>query len=1399
MPNIDTLSIQFSSKGTQTAVENIKGMASAVRVLSGSMRMLDTSKFADFSHGMETLKKSVPTKAQTTRMVDFADAISKLSAAIGASNISGFSTDMANLGTAVQTFKRSSVNGITSAVTAMQSLGQQAQKTATTISNATPKKSGTPSMGNNIGDNQNIKNIVASLDKVQVKASGVKGILQKMGMVVPTKSFKTLEENAEKVRQKYEQLRQTLQKGMDAGKITSDSSEYVKKMAELDGLRNKYDELILKQRQLAQEGGAFATNPAFSKFAQSLEPFKNSVSQTASILKNGLIAGIRFANNHIKSFVSRLTNMGKALKNTVTQGNSATKMAKKFANEIFRVSKMLKLMVTRMALRKVIAEVGDGFKSLAVHSDEFNNSVSSMMNGAKKLGYSFAAMVSPLINALAPAIVYVINLLTKLANIINQVFSALTGSTTWNKAKDFTDSWRDSFEDTADAAKDAEKQIKKTVLGFDELNQLTDNSDKQSKNKGGGGIADMFETEPIDSKWKDIADWLKKMWELGDFYDLGKKLGEKLRDWLESIPWDQIRKTANKLGKSLATLINGFVEVERLGYDIGYTIAQSVNTVFEFLNGFVHNLHWDSIGKFIADTFNGFFENIDWKLIKDTVVTGMAGIAEAIQSFIENFHWDNISNFIINAVDTIVSGIKAFVDGINWYDLGVKIGDQLNKTISGIDWHEVGETLGDVIMAAVDWAYGLVKTFDPEGAIQALTDFLDGICESINFEEVGETLGMALHKLIDVIQGFWGNEENRKKVWQAITDFFNGVASQLTLDDFAFLLEVAIGLAGALALKNALKVLLAEALSMGSAIAGSIAAGIVAFFVGAEIGKMIGEYLFPDDKELYEGYKGIAGTMQMVKDLIVSIGDFCKMYFEVWMEDVVAEAHLVTANVKDLLNIGDIITRKKELAEARKEFEEAQAHTKALLTPDEYVKEIATLGEFKNKLNELGNEFDNLKGKVGEGGMLTTFNSDVSMAQQSTEGLKNNTTSLASEITETLNPSMETAQQLTSMLNEKMEESNSYGQKFSEMLAEAGNETEKLNTVTTQLSDNVASSYKNLATSGEEFHKTTKGIADETEKASNKIKEAKGTTDGLNTELSNASGKMSDLKRDTEDMSTSVSMSSEIMKKLSGDLKDTKESSKNYTDMASTVNKDSKDIQSAVDGIKFETAEVSLNEYSQNAIDRYLEMKEAILGDTEEIDTTVNDLDFTEANKEFADLSTETTKSMDDTKKTVETSVQDINKSLDTIKQGMTKEKWTFQGVADGLGETFRRAKDAIKREWNSIAETLNGEHEVASEKIKIDLPKFARGGFPEDGLFYANHSELVGSFANGKTAVANNAQIIEGISSGVYGAVTKAMAQNNGNGKYISNTIVVDGEVIARTVTKAQERQDMRYSPTTG
>lgn len=85
-------------------------------------------------------------------------------------------------------------------------------------------------------------------------------------------------------------------------------------------------------------------------------------------------------------------------------------------------------------------------------------------------------------------------------------------------------------------------------------------------------------------------------------------------------------------------------------------------------------------------------------------------------------------------------------------------------------------------------------------------------------------------------------------------------------------------------------------------------------------------------------------------------------------------------------------------------------------------------------------------------------------------------------------------------------------------------------------------------------------------------------------------------------------------------------------------------------------------------------------------------------------------------------------------------------------------------------------------------VPVFASGGFPEDGLFYANHGEMIGQFANGHTAVANNDQIVEGISEGVYQAVTAALSSGNvANGQPVN--IYMDGKLIAQSTTRYQKQ----------
>lgn len=88
------------------------------------------------------------------------------------------------------------------------------------------------------------------------------------------------------------------------------------------------------------------------------------------------------------------------------------------------------------------------------------------------------------------------------------------------------------------------------------------------------------------------------------------------------------------------------------------------------------------------------------------------------------------------------------------------------------------------------------------------------------------------------------------------------------------------------------------------------------------------------------------------------------------------------------------------------------------------------------------------------------------------------------------------------------------------------------------------------------------------------------------------------------------------------------------------------------------------------------------------------------------------------------------------------------------------------------------GTYQIAN--IPAPAP-YATGGFPEDGMFMANHGELVGQFTNGKTAVANNQQIIEGIKQGVY----DAMVASGGRSSEVK--VYLDGKQITNAVTRNQ------------
>lgn len=131
--------------------------------------------------------------------------------------------------------------------------------------------------------------------------------------------------------------------------------------------------------------------------------------------------------------------------------------------------------------------------------------------------------------------------------------------------------------------------------------------------------------------------------------------------------------------------------------------------------------------------------------------------------------------------------------------------------------------------------------------------------------------------------------------------------------------------------------------------------------------------------------------------------------------------------------------------------------------------------------------------------------------------------------------------------------------------------------------------------------------------------------------------------------------------------------------------------------------------------------------------------------------------------------------------------------IPNAFGNAFKQATNIMVNIWKQFAQWANANMKInvnangkKQSEIKVDVPTYSTGGFPEDGFFYANHSEMVGSFNNGKTAVANNAQIVEGIKQGVYEAM---MAANGNGGSNVTVELRGDASDIFTAVVKENNR----------
>lgn len=372
---------------------------------------------------------------------------------------------------------------------------------------------------------------------------------------------------------------------------------------------------------------------------------------------------------------------------------------------------------------------------------DFAKTANTWANSVRVLKQEFQAwgsiIGSVVINALKPFVQALSKVMLKVISFTRTVADALGAIFGWTIEISGRGATADGMEDIADGVGDIgdnadssnkkAQKLKKTLLSIDEIHALDDNSDSGSGGgSGSGGSGSGGADGGVDSSLKKTDGLIEKYKSsIKDLYSLGKYIGDALASAMESIDWKKIYQKADNFGKGLADFLNGLIS-PRLFYDLGATIAGSLNTALHFLNSFGTTFDWTNFGLSIANGINGFFENFDFALLAKTINAWAQGIYTMLTTAIKNVSWkdvlkgitDFLSNLDIKTVEIIVGTL--LIKKIISLKLGsvalAFIGKSLSKAIAQAIASKIGFELvegagiGTAIMQAFKTIFASLST-----------------------------------------------------------------------------------------------------------------------------------------------------------------------------------------------------------------------------------------------------------------------------------------------------------------------------------------------------------------------------------------------------------------------------------------------------------------------------------------------------------------------------------------------------------------------------------------------------------------------------------------------------------------------------------------------------------------
>lgn len=441
-------------------------------------------------------------------------------------------------------------------------------------------------------------------------------------------------------------------------------------------------------------------------------------------------------------------------------------------------------------IRSAIKMVTDGFKEgienlyyfSSMVGTQFAPAMDRLATSSLYLKNSLGAMAGPLIQAIAPAIDFLVDKFVQLLNVVNMVFAALGGKSTYTKAVKNAAKYGEDLEDSMGGAASAANEFKRYLIGIDELNVIPDQSSPGGGGGGGNGAGldygNMFEQAQLPDWAKGIKDAIQR----GDWYGVGEELAKSLGlaiDYLDKwVTSDELINKMTKIVDNITSAINGFFSTaidesdgESIAYSLGDLIADSANLALSKIDQFFDNVKWENIGIAIGQSINGVFENMDASLLGDAIASYFNAGIEIFAGKVRTIKWEVIGSKIADAINGIIrtldlnngarslaaavsgmvsAGVKA-LNNIDFSDLGRNIGKAIKKFLQTYDLGEFG--IGDFLTTAFNKAVETVDSLLSTGVISSLAETLSRGIETVvrktSLQNAADVLGKMLDALVD--------------------------------------------------------------------------------------------------------------------------------------------------------------------------------------------------------------------------------------------------------------------------------------------------------------------------------------------------------------------------------------------------------------------------------------------------------------------------------------------------------------------------------------------------------------------------------------------------------------------------------------------------------------------------